>query len=131
MNVATVHRDIVEGADIVVNRDSDYSNDDCRGEETDRRQEESFPPRFRKSVFVHFSQPALRYDRREAPENRGDEDRQNPKASMGQEHGIIVPRKCTLSRTIIQIFNSRLLLRRILSVVLASEVSRRRLRTSA
>jgi hypothetical protein len=107
MNVATVHRNIVEGTDIVVNRDSDYSNDDSRGKEADRRQEESLPPRFRKSVFVHFSQPALRYDRREAPENRGDEDWQNPKASMGQEHGIIVPRKCTPSLAISQIFNSR------------------------
>src|ERR1700692_2880202 len=107
MNVATVHRTIVEGTDIVENRDSDYSNDDSRGKEPDRRQEESLPPRFRKSVFVHFSQPALRYDRREAPKNRGDEDWQNPKTSMGQEHGIIVPRKCPPSRAISQTIRPR------------------------
>jgi hypothetical protein len=86
VDVAAVQVHVMEGSNVMVDRDRDGSNDQYRGEETKRRQEQPLAPRFYKPVLIDLPQPSVGNDRAKTTENRGNQDRQNPKAAVSPEH---------------------------------------------
>jgi hypothetical protein len=66
--------------------DRDRSNDQHRGEETELGQEQPLAPRFDKPVLIDLPQPDVGNDHAKTTENRGNQDRKDPKAAVRPEH---------------------------------------------
>src|SRR5579863_4129383 len=86
VNVASVHRNIVERADIMSNRKSEHAHHQHGGEESERCQEQTFAPRFVESVVIDPIQSGMRNNRAQAAENSSNDDRQNPEAAVSPKH---------------------------------------------
>src|SRR6202035_5147432 len=86
VDVAAPHREIVERPYIVADRNGQAPHHQHRSEETERRQEKPFPPRFNEPMLIDLTQPGAGDDHGKTTENRRDQDRQNPKTRMGPEH---------------------------------------------
>ena len=71
VNVASLHRNIMERADIVANRKGEHAHYQHGGEESERRQEQTFAPRFSESVAIDPIQSRVRNNRTQPAENRG------------------------------------------------------------
>jgi hypothetical protein len=86
VNVAAVHRNIMERPDVVVdsNRDGPHHNDS--GEEADRSQEQPLAPRLGEPVLVNSFEPSPSNDRDERTENRCQHERKKPETAVGPEH---------------------------------------------
>jgi hypothetical protein len=63
VNVAAIHRNIVERADIVANRKGEHAHYQHGGEESERCKEQTFAPRFCESVVVNPLQSGVRNNR--------------------------------------------------------------------
>ena len=64
MNVAAVHRNIVEGSNIVVNCDRNAADNYNRDKEAHRREEQTFAPGFPEALFVDGVKAAAGEDQR-------------------------------------------------------------------
>jgi hypothetical protein len=85
MNVAAMHRNIVERADVMADRFGESSEQDDRGEKADRREEQALAAGLRKALMVNPSQPCV-----------GDPVRTRGPGRLPEES--VEPRNCGASR---------------------------------
>ena len=84
--MATPHRDVMKGPNIVMDCNRNGSHYQRGGEKTERRQEQPLAPRFGELVLIDPLQPGTRNDGGETAENHCEHDRQKPKTPVSPEH---------------------------------------------
>ena len=86
MDVAAAHGDVVKRADVFMNRDGDAADNEAGDEEAERAQEETLAFDIGEAFFIDGAQAAARKDQEQRRENRRDDQRCFPKASMSPGH---------------------------------------------
>jgi hypothetical protein len=86
VNVAAIHRNIMERTDIVTDGERECAHHQHGSEKPKRRQEQPLPSRFGEPVLVDPAEPRMRNDRAQSAENRRNQNGQNPKTAVSPKH---------------------------------------------